>query len=129
MRCLLIDDRIEEHRIFANALELTNLDVNCDYETSALKAFEKLCVASNEELPKIIFLDIYMPGMDGKKFLQKIKQDDRLKKIPVYVYTSSTNDADINELIKTGAVFYIMKTSNIEGLAKALQVLLNRLDS
>ena len=66
MRCLLIDDRIEEHRIFANALELTNVNVNCEYETNAVKAFDKLSAASNEELPKIIFLDICMPGMDGK---------------------------------------------------------------
>jgi CheY-like chemotaxis protein len=129
MRCLLIDDRIEEHLLFKNALEMTGLPVTCEYSTNANKELEVLKRSEPSELPHIIFLDVYMPGMDGKKFLAAIKQEKNLKNIPVYMYTSSTDTADIQELIKGGSAYYIIKTSNLESLSKSLKVLLGRMVS
>ena len=127
MRCLLIDDRIEEHLLFKNALEMTGLAVTCEYATNANKELEALKRSEPSQLPHIIFLDVYMSGMDGKMFLNAIKQEENLKKIPVYMYTSSTDNADIQELIKGGSAYYIIKTANIESLSKSLKVLLGRM--
>ncbi len=127
LRCLLIDDRIAEHKIFESALEQTGVNVLCEYETDARKAFEKLLATPGEQLPAVIFLDLYMPGWDGKKFLKEIKQNVHLKNIPVYAYTSSSDSADVKELVQSGAVFYIMKTANIPGLSMSLKMLLENL--
>ena len=103
------------------------MPVTCEYSTNANKELEVLKRSEPSELPQIIFLDVYMPGMDGKKFLNAIKQEENLKKIPVYMYTSSTDNSDIQELIKAGSAYYIIKTSNIESLSKSLKVLLGRM--
>jgi CheY-like chemotaxis protein len=50
-----------------------------------------------------------MPRMDGKKFLRTMKEDDRLKGIPVVMLTSSQSPADIRECYELHASCYVIK--------------------
>ncbi|HTF31626.1 MAG TPA: response regulator, partial [Flavitalea sp.] len=47
---------------------------------------------ADAEMPDIIFLDINLPRIDGKEVLTKIKNDDRLKFIPVVILTTSDSE-------------------------------------
>jgi len=126
VRCLLVDDSIAEQKLFEQALLQTGLPVTCRYASDAAKCYTKLLNAPAEDIPEIIFLDIYMPGWDGKKFLQMIRKQEHLKNIPVYIYSSSSDQPDVMELMKSGATFYIIKTSNISALSKTLEMMLRR---
>lgn len=57
----------------------------------------------------VIILDLIMPYMDGKEFLRIIKQDDKLKDIPVVVITSDDSMESQTELISLGINDYIIK--------------------
>ena len=54
---------------------------------------------SDQNLPDIILLDIYMPGIDGWGFLQEFKKfkDSLEKKIEIYIISSSTHPQDISK--------------------------------
>jgi CheY-like chemotaxis protein len=59
--------------------------------------------------PGIILLDLNMPKMNGIEFLKRAKQDDRLKKIPVVVLTTSKDEQDKVESFNLGVAGYMIK--------------------
>lgn len=65
-------------------------------------------------LPDFIFLDIRMPRIDGKKCLVEIKKDERLKNIPVIIYTTSKGVEESKELRDMGAFHFISKPRNAD---------------
>ncbi|EKE19971.1 MAG: Response regulator receiver modulated metal dependent phosphohydrolase [uncultured bacterium] len=60
----------------------------------------------------LILLDIVMPGMDGFETLEKIKKDDRFKKIPVVVSTNLDNSEDKAQAMDLGARDYFVKSQH-----------------
>ena len=71
--------------------------------------------------PKVIFLDLKLPKVDGLEVLQKIKSDARTDSIPVVVMTSSKEQKDVVESYRLGVNSYVVKPVNFEGFAKAVQ--------
>lgn len=59
--------------------------------------------------PHLILLDLNMPRMDGKKFLENAKNDAKLKSIPVVMFTSSDSPKDIQECYERHASLYVVK--------------------
>jgi CheY-like chemotaxis protein len=59
--------------------------------------------------PKVILLDLNLPGTDGKEVLKEIKSSDSHKHIPVVVFTTSNNPTDIKECYEMGANGYMQK--------------------
>jgi CheY-like chemotaxis protein len=59
--------------------------------------------------PALIFLDLNMPRMDGKKFLEVAKADAQLRTIPVVMLTSSRSPMDIRECYERHANCYVVK--------------------
>lgn len=59
--------------------------------------------------PQIILLDINMPKMNGIEFLQKIRQDDELKSLVVFVLTTSEADEDMVAAYDLNVAGYILK--------------------
>jgi two-component system, response regulator len=61
------------------------------------------------EVPKIIILDNKLPKVSGLEILKKIKEDERTKKIPVVMLSSSKEEIDIIKSYKLGVNSYIVK--------------------
>lgn len=64
---------------------------------------------SDAPLPGIILLDLNMPRMDGKQFLEIVKREEGLKAIPVIMFTSSQSPGDIRDCYERHASCYIVK--------------------
>ena len=121
--CLLIDDDIDDQEIFLLALEEVNTSVTCNTASRCTEALELL---SSEAIPDFIFLDLNMPGMDGKEFLREIKKDEKLSQIPVVIYSTSSDPKDLRITRELGAFDYIIKQSSIVSLRKILEKFFNR---
>jgi CheY-like chemotaxis protein len=72
-------------------------------------------VAPIEPLPKIILLDLNMPKMNGIEFLTELRQDPTLKRISVFVLTTSDDDKDKVAAYDLNVAGYILKP--VESLA------------
>jgi CheY-like chemotaxis protein len=66
-------------------------------------------------------LDLNMPRMDGHEVLRDIKSDPTLKRIPVVVLSTSSNERDIARAYAAGENSYIVKPMTYEELVKAIE--------
>ena len=71
--------------------------------------------------PDLILLDLNMPGMGGKEFLRQIKEDDRVKMIPVIILTSSDSDADVLDTYNLHASGYVKKPVKLEDFKRVVK--------
>lgn len=69
-----------------------------------------------EPLPNLVFLDLNLPGTDGREVLSAIKQDEQLKIIPVVVLTTSSNPKDVETCYRYGANSYLLKQMRLDQL-------------
>ena len=72
---------------------------------------------------KVILLDLKMPKVNGIEVLRKMKADERTKKIPVVMLTSSNQDPDIQECYTLGANSYVVKPVEFDIFYKAISAL------
>ena len=84
-----------------------------------LEGFEILEARDGEEgleaaiskKPDLIILDIFMPVMDGKAMLQKLRADAWGKTVPVIILTNlNPDDKTLDELMKNGPSYYFIKS-------------------
>lgn len=75
---------------------------------------------SNAHRPDIILLDINIPIYNGLEVLEKIKRDENLKKIPVIMLTTSSNQKDIENAYKNYCNSYVKKPLEMEEFMEAV---------
>lgn len=100
LKVLLVDDDTIYQYIASKTLEATGLTgkiITCSNGEEAYR-FLETNKDNPQELPDIILLDVNMPVMNGWDFLHAFKNlhSASLKDIPIFLVTSSVNDADIN---------------------------------
>jgi two-component system response regulator len=70
-----------------------------------------------------VLLDLKMPGMDGLEVLILLKEDERLREIPVVVLTGSEDKNDIRASYRAGAASYLAKPVTFDGVLRAVRQL------
>jgi CheY-like chemotaxis protein len=118
IKCLLIDDDLDDHEIFSMALEEIQFDFQLTSAYNATQALDML--KSGKATPDFIFLDLNMPRINGKQCLVEIKNIPRVESIPVIIYSTSSEIKDLLEVQRLGAEAYIVKSSSIKDLVSAL---------
>ena len=73
--------------------------------------------------PGIILLDIKMPRLDGLSVLKQIREDDKLRYLPVIVLTTSKTEEDLFRSYDLGANAYILKPVGFENFMKAVKTI------
>lgn len=71
--------------------------------------------------PDLVLLDINMPVYSGHEVLQRIKEDPMLKKIPVIMLTTSSNQRDLDIAYENHCNSYIRKPLDFADFLKAVQ--------
>ncbi len=123
---LFIEDNHHEAELTIRGLKKHNLANRLKHIDDGAEAldfiFSKGAYASREysPIPKLIILDLKLPKVDGLEILRRLKSDDRTKKIPIVVLTSSQEEKDVIESYRLGVNSYIVKPVNFESFSKAV---------
>lgn len=80
------------------------------------KAIEALANAAVSGPPACVILDIKLPTMSGLEVLAWIRQQPKLKRLPVIMLTSSLLPRDVNHAYDLGANSYLTKPSDLDAL-------------
>jgi len=126
--CILIaDDDMDDQYMIKQAFATVDLNENIhtvsdgvellDYlnKKGKYKDIETLC-------PKLILLDLNMPKKDGRECLKEIKTNSKFNKIPIIIYSTSSNPDDIAYAYELGASSYITKPYSYQELVKIMEV-------
>lgn len=117
---LLVDDDQDDKFFFAKALEEVESNTSLTTAADGAEALEKLKFTD----PDIILLDLNMPGMNGVAFLKKIKNEKKLREIPVIIYTDGLSIFDESEALKLGAYTIILKPIDFKEAIKIITEIL-----
>lgn len=127
---LVVEDSNEDFETLQRLLHRTSLSIpiyRCLNGDDALMFLSQTKPSTHSETayPGMILLDLNLPGTDGRDVLRQIKQDDRLKNIPVVVFTTSNNPKDIDICYQYGVDKYIVKSIDFTQLKQDIQMLVN----
>ena len=75
--------------------------------------------------PQLILIDLNMPRMDAKRFLERVKQEPGLGAIPIIVLTSSQSPTDIRECYERHASCYVVKPFDGKEFMSAIKQIAN----
>ncbi|MFA7280206.1 MAG: response regulator [Sterolibacterium sp.] len=125
LRLLIVEDEPGDARLMQLAMQKNKYDVELHGASDGLEALRFLRREgeqfSQAPRPDMILLDLKMPGLGGLEFLAQIKQDERLRIIPVVVITTSALDADVAAAYKLGAAGYVPKPTDINEFVTAIR--------
>ena len=126
---LLVEDNQTDAELTIRALKKRNLANSLEWVKDGAEALDyifatgKYAERNINNTPKVILLDLRLPKVDGLEVLQKIKSDDRTKKIPVVILTSSNEDRDIAESYTLGVNSYINKPVDFNNFSETVSKL------
>jgi CheY-like chemotaxis protein len=72
------------------------------------------------DLPVVVVLDLNMPKMGGLDVLRRIRADERLKFLPVIIFTSSEEEQDMIDSRNLGANAYVHKPADVSQFIRAV---------
>lgn len=119
LHIMLADDDEDDRLFFEEAFE----EVKIKYRITTFNDGEQLMEHLYDEenpLPDIIFLDLNMPRKSGIECLKEIRANERLRRISVAIYSTSSSEQDIEDTFVSGANVYIKKPNDFNMLKKIL---------
>lgn len=126
--CILIaDDDMDDQYMIKQAFSSINLNENVHTVNDGVELLDYLHKRGKYKdvavlIPKVILLDLNMPKKDGRECLKEIKSNTRLNKIPIIIYSTSSNPDDISYAYEHGASSYITKPYSYQELVKIMDI-------
>ncbi|NEV94004.1 response regulator [Psychroflexus sp. YR1-1] len=126
IQILLVEDNKSDAMLTMRALQKHKLVNHITHLSDGAEALDfvfgegEYADRNIEEKPKVIFLDLKMPKVDGLEVLRILKGDERTKLIPIVMMTSSKEEKDIIESHKLGVNSYVVKPVGFENFSKTI---------
>ena len=117
LKILLVDDDIKNIFVLDSAFNEYGAETVVAY--NGAEALEQLHADSSID---IILMDIMMPIMDGYEAIEKIREDEELKHLPIIAVTAKSMKEDRDKCIAIGADDFVSKPLNIQSLVKLVEV-------
>ncbi|MFC4763748.1 response regulator [Dyella koreensis] len=125
---LLVEDNPKDVRLTREALRESGFDCELSVARNGMEALDMLRrVPPFEHLPApdLILLDINLPLKSGRDVLAEIKQDDRLRSIPVIMLTTSRAESDVKACYDLHANCYLAKPLEFDDFTELMRGLHN----
>ena len=126
---LLVEDNPDDEALTLRALDKSNVDKQVVVVHDGVEALDYLFATGDyagrdfNVMPQLVLLDLKLRRVDGLEVLRRIRADERTKRLPVVILTSSKEDEDSVASYNLGANSYVQKPVDSTQFAGAVQQL------
>ena len=126
---LSVDDSDDDNLLLQQAGRRSHATFKLEIVTDGQMAINYLSGVEGYEnrqrfpLPDLLLLDLKMPRKSGFEVLDWLRQQSQFKTLPVAVFSSSQNEADLQKAYEKGTTWFLMKPVNFEDLIHFVSVI------
>jgi len=126
---LLVEDNPKDEALTLRALRKSNILNDVVVAHDGVEALEYLFGTGAHAgrdttlMPHLTLLDLKMPRVDGLQVLKKMREDERTKRLPVVIFTSSDEEEDLIRSYELGANSYVRKPVEFSQFVEATKQL------
>ena len=126
---LLVEDNLKDEALTLRALKKSNIASEVIVARDGVEALDYFFATGlytgrdTSVMPQLILLDLKLPKVDGLEVLRRIRADERTRRLPVVVFTSSSEEEDIIKSYDLGANSYVRKPVDFEHFVEATRQL------
>ena len=120
---LLVEDNSDDQKMTLRALSKADTPPKVDVVQDGPAALDYFFGEETHPLPSLVLLDLKLPMLNGLEVLERLRADERTKKVPVVVLTSSDETPDIDKAYELGANSYICKPVEFEKYNQVVELL------
>ena len=124
---LLVEDNPDDEILTLRALKKANVANRIEVVRDGAEALDFVFGAGayagrdTTDMPQLILLDLKLPKVPGLQVLERIRSDERTKRIPVVILTSSTEEIDIKSGYDLHANSFVSKPVNFQEFSEVVQ--------
>ncbi|MGE3074437.1 MAG: response regulator [Dehalococcoidia bacterium] len=126
MRILLVEDNPDDEELTIRAFKKNNLANEIIVARDGVEALEYFFpkgTSSPPPLPQLVLLDLKLPRVSGLEVLKVLRADQRTRRLPVVILTSSGEERDLVEGYELGANSYIRKPVDFDEFIEGVRQL------
>ncbi|MDQ3816911.1 MAG: response regulator [Acidobacteriota bacterium] len=126
---LLVEDNPRDEALTLRALRKSNIANEVIVARDGVEALDFLFGTGThsgrnlDTMPQLILLDLKLPKVNGLQVLRKIREDERTRRLPVVIFTSSSEEEDLVKSYDLGANSYVRKPVDFEHFMEATKQL------
>lgn len=126
---LLVEDNPDDEALTLRALKKNNIRNEVVVAHDGVEALDFLFATGNHSgrdlsiMPQVVLLDLKLPKVDGLQVLKKIRSDERTRRLPVVILTSSNEEQDRIAGYDLGANSYVRKPVDFNHFMEAVRQL------
>ena len=126
---LLVEDSPDDVALTVRAFAKSNIANELVVTTDGEEALEYLFATGRHAsrdasvMPEVVLLDLKLPKLDGLEVLRRLRADERTRRLPVVILTSSTEEQDMVRGYDLGANSYVRKPVDFAQFSTAAQQL------
>ncbi len=126
---LLVEDNPRDEALTLRALKKSNIVNDVVIARDGVEALDYFfgddaeSAKSTKAMPQMVLLDLKLPRVDGLEVLRRLRADERTRRVPVVVFTSSSEEEDMLNSYSLGANSYVRKPVQFEQFIEATKQL------
>jgi len=125
---LLVEDNPRDEALTLRALKKSNIVNEVVVAHDGVEALDYFFGTGKHTddppvMPQLVLLDLKLPKVDGLEVLRKIRESDHTRRLPVVIFTSSSEEEDMIKSYDLGANSYVRKPVESEEFAEATRQL------
>lgn len=125
-RILLVDDTKTDEKLALLAIAASGVEVSTTVARDGQEALDHLLPEGDTapKLPHLVLLDLHLPKVSGSDVLRRVRADARTKTLPIVMFTSADDPAEIAACVDLGASAFVSKPVGYEELVDAMRTML-----
>jgi CheY-like chemotaxis protein len=115
---LVADDDPDDQEMLAERFSRSDPDIRFRWMSNGYEVLDFLRTCPADDLPGLMVIDYKMPGITGAEVLQGIQHEERFRRIPKVIWSTSDNQEYIDHALNSGADDYFAKPADMASFDK-----------